>query len=259
MNKKHGRIVHAIYCRTWLTVLRRPVVLTFSLVQPMMWMLFFGFLFHRYSVDEFKDQLSYLDFLVPGICAMTVLFGASQSGISLIRDMQTQFLNRIIFSPVSLQWILPGKILADVSRLIIQAMIVGIIGTFLGARLHFDVCSFLATLIAGGLFATAFCSLSCWIAVKTKPRKSMAVFIHIVNMPMLFTSTAFVPNKHMPSWLASIAQWNPLTQAIEVCRNALLLGETTLTPLTLIYLALPAVLLFMLTSRALRKARNHNV
>lgn len=60
--------------------------------------LFFGFLFHRYGLDTFLRELgtrerpiAYLDFLTPGVCAMTVLFGASQSGIGWIRDLQTGF------------------------------------------------------------------------------------------------------------------------------------------------------------------------
>jgi ABC-2 type transport system permease protein len=81
------QILGAVCWRTWLKTARRPVVLTFSFVQPIMWILFFGFLFQRFNVGLVLHGVRYLDFLVPGVCAMTVLFGASQSGIGLIRDM----------------------------------------------------------------------------------------------------------------------------------------------------------------------------
>src|SRR5205823_5091053 len=95
------QILGAVCWRTWLKTARRPVVLTFSFVQPIMWILFFGFLFQRFDVGLVLRGVRYLDFLVPGVCAMTVLFGASQSGIGLIRDMQTGFLQRLFASPAT--------------------------------------------------------------------------------------------------------------------------------------------------------------
>ena len=73
-------VVRAVAWRSWLTTWRRPVPLAFSLGQPLIWMLFFGFLFQRYRLD-LGSQLAYLDFLAPGVSVMTILFGASQAGI----------------------------------------------------------------------------------------------------------------------------------------------------------------------------------
>ena len=77
-------VVAAVARRTWVKTLRRPVALTFSLGQPLMWMLFFGFLFARFRLagaGEPGAGLAYLDFLAPEVGAITVLFGASQSRI----------------------------------------------------------------------------------------------------------------------------------------------------------------------------------
>src|SRR5215813_1034175 len=124
MTASSFEIIGAVCRRTWLKTFRRPVVLTFSFFQPLMWMLFFGFLFHRYGLDELnkimqargvrEQPLAYLDFLVPGVSIMTVLFGASQSGIGWIRDLQTGFLLRMLLCPVGSTAVLLGKLLADV-------------------------------------------------------------------------------------------------------------------------------------------------
>ncbi len=222
---KYLTVFRASFCRTWIKTMRRPVALTFSLVQPLMWMLFFGFLFHRYSLNDLPSDLKYLDFLVPGVCAMTVLFGASQSGIELIRDIQSRFLGRVIATPAAKSMLLGGKIIADVSRLLIQAFLVLALGLALGAKLKFSMVSLTQMTASLALFGIAFCSLSCWIALKAKSQENMATFVHLVNMPMLFTSTALVPNKQMPEWLANIARYNPLSLVVNNARSSLLLEQ----------------------------------
>jgi len=62
------RIIRAVCGRTWLKTVRRPVVLTFSFVQPIMWILFFGFLFHRFDVDKSPGAFGIWTFLCP-VCA----------------------------------------------------------------------------------------------------------------------------------------------------------------------------------------------
>src|SRR5437773_7321258 len=222
---KTMQILGAVCWRTWLKTARRPVVLTFSFVQPIMWILFFGFLFQRFDVGLVLHGVRYLDFLLPGVCAMTVLFGASQSGIGLIRDMQTGFLQRLFASPANPGVVLCGKLLADVARLLAQAVVIGLLGLVVGARLHLTLAAIVASLLALGLFAIAFCSLSCSVAMMTGAQESMATFVHLVNMPLLFTSSALVPARQMPDWLAAISRVNPLTLAVDASRDALLLGE----------------------------------
>lgn len=255
MKFHHIAIAIAVFKRTWIKTLRRPVALTFSLAQPLMWMLFFGFLFQRYALDDLPAGIRYLDFLVPGICAMTVLFGASQSGIELIRDIQSQFLGRVLSTPASKLMIIAGKIFADVSRLIIQAGLVLLLGLALGAKLQISAWPLLHMLGSLLFFGIAFCSLSCWIALKARSQENMATFVHLVNMPMLFTSTALVPSKQMPEWLATIAQYNPLSLVVNNSRAVLLFAETPLLKTSLLPLIIIATVLFLLTAITLRSTQ----
>ena len=87
------------------------------------------------SIERPGGEIRYLDFLLPGICAMTILFGASQSGIELIRDMQTHFLGRLLNAPADRRLLLIGKLTADVSRLLAQATLVFLLGLVVGARI----------------------------------------------------------------------------------------------------------------------------
>ena len=246
-------IVQETALRSWLKTIRRPVPLTFSFVQPLFWMLIFGFLFHRFTLGPAYAGLSYLDFLLPGICAMTVLFGASQAGIGIVHDLQTGFLQRMVRSSMHPVWILTGRIVAEVTRLLLQAFVVALLGIALGARLWIDPLALLAALVALVLFALAYASLSCWVALETKAQESMAIFVHVVNVPLLFTSTALVPSSQMPAWLEALSRWNPLSLVANGLREALLLGQMPDAANLLPLLAIGA-LLFALASRTMSVA-----
>jgi ABC-2 type transport system permease protein len=215
----------AICQRTLLKTLRRPVALTFSLVQPLMWMGFFGFLFADYRLPAAGATERYIDFLAPGVCAMTVLFGASQAGVMWIRDLQTGFLARLLDTLANPAAILAGKLLADVLRLLVQAAAVLALALLLGARFTPSIPALALGGLCLALFAIAFASLSSLIALYAQTPETMGAYIHVVNMPLLFTSTALVPTRQMPEWLARLAQWNPLSLAVDAWRGALLLGE----------------------------------
>jgi ABC-2 type transport system permease protein len=238
--------------RTWIKTARRPVLLSFSFAQPLMWMAFFGFLFQRYRLVDAGPAVTYLDFLTPGVCAMTVLFGASQSGIGWIRDVQTGFLPRLLNTPASHHALLLGKIIADVLRLLAQAVLVLLLGLLLGARLAPAWGAVLSAALCLALFAAAFSSLSCALALRTRAQEAMAAFVHLVNLPVLFTSTALVPVRQMPEWLAAAARWNPLTLAVDAWRGALLFGQAPSVAGQVLPLAVLAAVLYLAAAREMR-------
>lgn len=248
------QVVRETARRSWVKALRRPVPLTFSFAQPMVWMLIFGFLFHRFALEGEYAGLSYVTFLVPGVCAMTVLFGASQAGIDLVRDLQTGFAQRMARATAHPGWLVAGKLAGDVSRLLAQAAVVALLGTALGARLHVGLAGLAVAALGVAAFAVAYASLSCWIALKTGAPESMAVFVHVVNLPLLFTSTALVPRRQMPEWLAAAARWNPLTRVADALRQSLLFARMPDAVALLIPLLILAALLFALARHAMARA-----
>ena len=250
------RIVWSLCVRTLRKTARRPATLAFSFLQPVMWILFFGFLFQHYDTGDGEGRGRYLDFLVAGVCAMTVLFGASQSGIGLLRDLQTGFLGRMLRSTSEPMAVIGGKLLADVLRLIAQAIAIALLGVLIGARLMPSIAGVIVTVAALALFAIAVCSLSCFVALKTSAHESMATFVHLVNMPLLFTSSALVPVRQMPDWLAMLSRFNPLTAAVDVTRNALLFDTYASAGRPLILLAGVAAVSLLLMASAVRRVRS---
>lgn len=248
-----GRALWLLFRRSWLRILRRPVTLTFSFAQPLIWMAFFGFLFQRFTDTRALGGLDYLDFVAPGVSLMTVLLGASQSGVPLIRDHQTGYLERLLCSTRGPGLVLAGKIAADSSRLLVQALIVLLLGALLGAQLDPRAATMLLALAGTLLFAIGLSSLSCVVAALAREPEPMGTYVHLVNMPLLFTSTALVPDRHMPSWLATIAAHNPMSLVVDHWRAAWL-GTESPPATTLVVPALLAASAFALATWALARS-----
>jgi ABC-2 type transport system permease protein len=246
----------AMFQRTWRKTLRRPVSLSFSFVQPLVWMTCFGFLFQRYRVERLGNDAGYLTFLVPGVSAMSILFGASQSGIELIRDLQTGFLQRLLLTPTRAGVLLAGKLAADVTRLLLQAGLIVALGLLLGARPSPSPLGLSIAVLALALLGVLLASLSCTVAMLARSPEGMATYVHLVNMPLLFTSTALVPERHMPSALAALSSVNPLSLTVSTWRLALVFGELPpLAPVAVLFVL--ASIALWLATRSLRRATTH--
>lgn len=247
------RALWLLFRRTWLKTLRRPVTLTFSFAQPLIWMAFFGFLFQRFTDTRELGGLDYVSFVAPGVSLMAVLLGASQAGIPLIRDHQTGYLQRLLYSASSPALILAGKLAADCSRLLLQALLVLVLGALVGATLEPHLVALPLALLSVLLFALGLSSVSCCVAAIMREPQSMGTYVHLVNMPLLFTSTALVPSKHMPQWLATTAAYNPMSLAAEHWRAAWL-GTAIPPTSTLLLPAAFAAVAFILATRMLTRA-----
>ena len=119
--------------------------------------------------------------------------------------------------------------------------------------MRFAPAALVSGLLCLAFFAAAFSCLSCAVALRARAQESMATFVHLVNMPLLFTSTALVPHREMPGWLATVAGVNPFTLAVEAWRGALLLGQAP-SPLAIGVLGLLAAALFLLALGQMRAA-----
>jgi ABC-type multidrug transport system permease subunit len=152
--------------------------------------------------------------------------------------------------------VLLGKLLADILRLLGQALIVLLLGLLLGAHVEPLPPALPLAMLAVVLFTVALASLSCTIALYTRSQEVMAAFVHMINMPLLFTSTILVPERQMPAWLAAVSHWNPLTATAEAWRGALLLGQTPSLIETIFPLGCLAFLSFSAALRAMHGVRS---
>ncbi len=245
LRRKPGAFINetwSLYRRAITKLARRPVILYFSLVQPMVWLLLFGQIFERIArapgfAEAFGGQ-SYLAFFAPAVILQTILFGAGQSGLGLISDLDSGFLSKLLTTPINRLAILLGKILGDMTRMLMQAVII-LLATFLaGLRFGdgglqmtityaYGLPGILAALGIALLFGLMLAGLNVTVALTTRSNEATFLISNFLTLPLLFTSSAQLPLEFLPGWLQAIAKVNPLTYTIDALR-LLLYGPSSI-------------------------------
>jgi ABC-2 type transport system permease protein len=190
-----------------------------SLGQPILFLVALGFGFGSiYSQAEGGG--SFVNFLAPGIIAMSILFTAMFSGIEVIWDRQFGFLKETLVAPVSRIKIMVGRTLGGSTTAFFQGIIVLLITVAIGFRPSLLYLP-LAVLFMG-LIAVLFTSLGTAIASKMKDMQAYPLIINFLIMPLFFLSGALFPLDAAPKALKIIAYANPLSYGVDGVRGALM-------------------------------------
>jgi ABC-2 type transport system permease protein len=190
-----------------------------SFAQPLLLLVAFGFGFG--PVFEQAGQGSYLQFLVPGIISMSVLFSSIFSGIELIWDKQFGFLKETLVAPVSRLNIMIGKVLGGATIAVMQGIIILLISLLFGFKIYniwFALLSVLAMLIT----AIIFTAIGTAIASKLTDMQGFQLLMNLLVMPLFFLSGALFPLNDLPKSISVITSLNPLTYAVDLIRYFLI-------------------------------------
>ncbi|RZS38928.1 ABC-2 type transport system permease protein [Herbihabitans rhizosphaerae] len=216
-------VTHTGYliARALRALLRQPVFIVITLVQPMIWLLLFGQLFKRVVEIPGFTGGSYIDFLTPGVVVMTVLFSAGWAGMAFIEDMDRGVMDRMLSSPVSRAALMAaGSADAAVST-IVQSIIIVLVGLAVGASFSGGVLGVLIMLLAAVLLAVAFSSLSNGVALLVRTRESLIGFSMMLTLPLSFLSSAMMAKETSPEWVRTVSGFNPVDWAVVASRSAL--------------------------------------
>ena len=141
--------------RNLVTLWRVPTVLVFELVQPVMFVLLFRYIY----ADQFNTQnlggVDYVLFLMPGIFVQTVTFGAMTTGVGLAQDMATGLIERFRSLPMARSAVLAGRTTADLVRNVFVVLLMLVVGVLVGFRPHATALEFVGGLLIVLLFAFA--------------------------------------------------------------------------------------------------------
>jgi ABC-2 type transport system permease protein len=210
--------------RHFRNLVRQPVWIFISLVQPVVWLLLYGALFRRIVEIPGFGADSYIDFLTPGIVVMTCLFSAGWSGMGLIDDIDRGVVDRFLVSPASRGSLISGRLIQGAIVGVVQSAIIILLGLVVGATYPGGIAG-LAALTAGAvLLGTAIGALSNGIALLSRREETMIAVSNFVLLPMTFLSSVFMAQALMPQWMQTVAQYNPVNWAVEAGREALAQG-----------------------------------
>jgi ABC-2 type transport system permease protein len=163
---------------------------------------------------------SYIQFLAPGIIAMSVLFTAMFSGIEIIWDRQFGFLKETLVAPVSRLEIMIGRTLGGATVAIIQGTVVFLISFLAGFRLNHFLCLPLLFLFML-LIALLFTALGTAIASVMEDMHGFQLIMNFLVMPLFFLSGALFPLQNLPKALNIITRLDPLSYGVDGLRGAL--------------------------------------
>ncbi len=229
---------------------RDPMEMLTRAVQPALWLGVFGVVMSRARAIP-TGSVRYLDFMVPGVLAQSVLFVAIFYGISLIWERDLGILHKYLASPAYRGALVGGKAASAGVRAVVQAVIVCVLALAMGARLRLEPLPLAGALVFIVFGAAIFSTFSLAIACLVKTRERFMGIGQVLTMPLFFASNAIYPLAMMPRWLRVLSHANPLTYQVDALRALMIQGgQSTLGLGT--DLAVEAAVLLALTLLAAR-------
>jgi ABC-2 type transport system permease protein len=192
-------------------------------VQPALWLLIFGEVLAQIRAIP-TGQMSYLDFMTPGILAQSVLFIAIFYGIAVIWERDLGVLHKMLASPAPRGALVLGKALSASERGLSQAVIIYVLAVLIGVHINWSLASVLGVLLVVILGSALFSTFSLIIACLVRTRERFMGVGQLLTMPLFFASNAIYPISIMPVWLQAISRGNPLTYEVDALRSLMVIG-----------------------------------
>lgn len=209
--------VHALWRREMTRLRRSPSRIIGGLAMPLLFMIFLGFGFSSMELGTLPAGVDYIQYLVPGIIGMTVLFSGSFAGMSLLWDREHGFLKEVMVAPTSRLSIVLGRVVGGGTMSVIQGVFVLVASYALG----FHVTSITGLAVGLGflvLIAMTFIGLGMAFASTMHDSQGFGMVMNLVIFPLFFLSGAIYPLDRLPTALQYVAHINPLTYGIDGMR-----------------------------------------
>jgi ABC transporter DrrB family efflux protein len=208
-------------------LVRVPTLIVFATAQPVMFVLLFTYAFggaiHPPGVTR------YVDYLLPGIFVLAIAFGASQTGVAIADDLATGMIDRFRALPMARSAVLAGRTAADAIRNLFVLALMTATGYAIGFRFHAGAAAALAAICLAVAVGVTFSWFNALTGLLVRDAESAGLAGLLTVIPLIFTSSTFVPVATMPGWLQAFARINPITVTVDALR-ALCLGGPTAAP-----------------------------
>ena len=212
--------------RNLIQTVRIPEMLFFSLVQPVIFVLLFAYVFGgAIPIPGDAGADAYRNYLMPGIFGQTVAFAAAASTVGLAEDMHKGIIDRFRALPMSPPAVLVGRTLADAVRQILVLAVLSITGFIVGWRISNGLLPAIGAYALLLLFAYTVSWIGSWIGLQMPNPETANTAGLAWLFPLTFLSNAFVPISSMPSWLQAFAAYNPVSTVVLATRE--LFGNPT--------------------------------
>lgn len=212
---------------------RTKFVVAGAVVQPIFFLVLFTVIFGEISGGALSQMVgpdvSYVTFIIPAIITLSALDTSTASGIGLIDDVECGMFDKVLVSPMNRVAMILGKSLSEVVRIVIQTSIIVGLGylmvlvegagdTYLQTGL-LGLVGIFCIAILFSLWFTAFANIA---ALVTRDRESTIIGVNLLQLPVLFLSSAFLPLDATHWLVQTVATYNPATYGIDAIRAFML-------------------------------------
>ncbi len=204
--------------------IRQPDLLTFSTIQPVLFVLLFVYVFGGAVGRSLPHGVAYVDFLLPGIFVQSVTFGSSQTAVGLSEDLTRGVVDRFRSMPMARSAVLAGRTVADLVRNILIIGLMIAVGYVVGFRFHGGVAGAVGCIAVVAAFGFALSWIFAFVALTVRGAEAAQTAGFVVIFPLVFASSVFVPVSTFPDWLQAFAKINPVTVTADAARSFALYG-----------------------------------
>ncbi len=204
--------------RQLLQLVRVPEVLIFSIIQPVMFVVLFRFVFGG-SISTGQAGVDYVQFLMPGIFVQTVAFTLAGTAVGLAEDMQKGLIDRFRSLPISRSAVVFGRTIGDAALNIVVLFVMALTGFAVGWRPSSGVFNIFLGFLFLLLFGYAMSWVGVLIGLSVRDTRVAQSVVFISVFPLTFLSNAFAPTTGMPKILQYFAEWNPVSTMVAGCRQ----------------------------------------
>jgi ABC-2 type transport system permease protein len=219
------RTAYTIWNRDMLRFVRDRARVLSSIGQPLLFLLLFGAGFSPSMTNLGGGGIGFSQFFFAGILAMTVLFTAVYSAVSIVWDRQFGFLKEVQVTPASGVAVALGKVAGGTTVATLQGAVMLLLAPILGLRLGLgQVASLFGLLI---LLSAMLTSLGLLLAARQRSMEGFHMVMNFILLPLFFLSGAFFPLQGVPLWMRLLAGIDPVTYGVDPLRSALLSGSVS--------------------------------
>jgi ABC transporter DrrB family efflux protein len=200
-------------------ITRIPELAIFAVLQSIMFVLLFAFVFGGAIPVGDGGAEAYRNYLMPGIFVQTLGFAAITTAVGMNDDMNKGLIDRFRSLPMARSAVVGGRVVADVIYNAIILVVLMLSGLAVGWRVNGTLGQFVAAVLLLGAFTFAMTWVGVFIGMKAPTVETVQQIGFITIFPLSFISNVFVPLEALPDWLQPIAEWNPFSAITQSCRQ----------------------------------------
>lgn len=213
--------IYVLWMREMIKYIRAKSRIIGAVAMPVFMLVFLGLGFRRVEIPGIPESITYIQYLVPGILGMTILFSSAYTGMGVIMDRQYGFLKEVMVTPASRISIVIGMIAGGATTSMLQATMMMLLSVFLGFRLP-GVLQIAAALLILLLISIIFINIGLTLSSVLKDFHGFNMIINFIVFPLFLLSGALFPVANLPAVIRVFSYIDPLTYGVDALRGIMI-------------------------------------